>query len=125
MTMTIGGGVNFSTLVLSPAFDVFARPVTFYPLVSQFGAPGFLGRGYYWSGPIDIQTEDGAIYSDQKTALDIRDAEFAQLPQQGDRLFIDEADAGPALGEFEVVDVDTYDGGMTVLTLRKWLPPAP
>jgi hypothetical protein len=123
--MTIGGGVNFSTMVLSPAFDVFARPVTFYPYVSQPAGASFLGRGYYWSGPVDIQTEDGAIYSDQKTALDIRDVEFAELPQQGDRLVIPEADAGPALGEFEVVDIDSYDGGMTVLTLRKWLPASP
>jgi hypothetical protein len=123
--VTIGGGVNFSSLLYGPAFDVFARPVTFYPVVSQPAGASYTGRGYYKSGPIDVQTLDGAIYSDQQTILDIRDVEFAVLPQQGDRLYIDEADAGPALGEFEVADTDTLDGGTTVLTLRKWLPPAP
>jgi len=120
-----GTGVNFSTLVYSPAFDLFARPVTFYPYVSQPNAPAYNGRGIFDTRAIDVQTEDGAIYSDQQTILDIREIEFAVLPQQNDRLFIGAADAGPALGEFEITDADTNGGGEITLTLRKWLPAAP
>jgi len=121
----VGGGVNFSTLVYKPAFDLFARPVTFYPYVSQPGVMWYAARGIYDTRPVDVQAMDGSIYSDQQTILDIREIEFAVLPLQGDRCSIDAADADPALGEFEIIDTDTNGGGETTLTLRKWLPPAP
>lgn len=121
----VGSGVDFSTLVYGPAFDMFARPVTFYPLVSQFGAPSFLGRGIYDTDELEVATLDGAIYSDQQTILYIREVEFGVLPQQGDRLYIDEADAGPELGEFEITDAHANGGGETKCLLRKWEPPAP
>ena len=120
-----GGGVNFSTLVYGPAYDMFARRVTFYPYHSQPGGPSFAGRGIFGTRALAIVGLDGAVLSDQQTILDIREVEFAVLPQQFDRLYIDAADEGPALGEFEITDASTNGGGETTLVLRKWLPPTP
>jgi len=112
--------VNFSTLVYLPNYDTFARAVTITPLASQPGMPAYTARGIYDTRPIDVQALDGSIISDQQTILDIREAEFSVLPQQLDRVFIgSDADAGPALGDFEVVDADSNGGGETTLVLRK------
>jgi hypothetical protein len=121
----VGGGVDFSTLVYGPAFDMFARPVTFYPYVSQSSGASFAGRGIYDTDELEVMTLDGAVFSDQQTILYVREVEFSVLPQQGDRIYIDEADAGPALGEFEITDAHANGGGETKCILRKWLPPAP
>ena len=120
-----GGGVNFSTLVYLPAYDLFARPVTFFPYASQPAAASYLGRGIYTTRALRIVGMDGAVLTDQETILDIREVEFTVLPQQFDRLTIGPADEGPALGEFEVVSATTNGGGETTLVLRKWLPAAP
>lgn len=125
MSFGSGSGVNFSTLVYLPAFDLFARPVTFYPYASQPSGGSYVGRGIFSTRSLDIVGLDGAVLSDQQTILDIREVEFAVLPQQFDRLTIDAADAGPALGEFEITNASTNGGGETTLVLRKWLPPAP
>ena len=54
--------MDFSSLVLAPGMNTFARVCTFYPRVSQpdtvtdefpNGAP-YLGRGVYSSRPIDV-----------------------------------------------------------------------
>jgi hypothetical protein len=121
----VGGGVDFSTMVYGPNFDMFARPVTFYPYVSQSSVASFVGRGIYDTDELEVLTLDNAILSDQQTILYIREVEFSVLPQQGDRIIIDEAAAGPALGEFEITDAKTNGGGETKCLLRKWLPPAP
>lgn len=118
-----GGGVNFSTLVYGPCFDLFARPVTFYPYASQPAGASYAGRGIYDTRALDVQGLDGSIYSDQQTILDIREVEFAVLPLQGDHVTIGPADAGPDLGEFEIIDVSTNGGGETTCVLRKWVGP--
>lgn len=123
MATDTGGGVDFSTLVYGPAFDMFARPVTFYPYASQPGAPGYPARGIFSTRQLDIVGLDGAIFSDQQTILDIREVEFAILPQQQDRCYIGVANAGPAQGEFEITDANTNGGGETTLVLRKWSSP--
>ena len=119
------GGVNFSTLVYLPSFDLFARPVTFYPYSSQPAVASYVGRGIYDTRMLNIVGLDGAVFTDQETILDIREVEFSILPQQNDRLTIDAADAGPALGEFEIVSSTSTGGGETTLVMRKWLPPTP
>ena len=68
-------GVDFSTLVYLPNFDMFARPITVTPLASQPGMPAYGARGIFDTRPIDVQAEDGSIVSDQQTILDVRDAE--------------------------------------------------
>jgi hypothetical protein len=112
--------VDFSTLVYLPNYDMFARSITVTPLASQPGAPAYVSRGIYDTRPIDVQAEDGSIISDQQTILDVRDEEFAVIPAQLDRIYIpDDADAGKALGEFEVVDSQANGGGETTLVIRK------
>ena len=112
--------VNFSELVYLPNFDLFARPVTITPLASRPGVPAYSARGIFGTRPVDVQTENGAIFSDQQTILDVLEAEFTVVPQQLDRVFIPgDLNAGPELGEFEVTDADTNGGGETTLALRK------
>lgn len=117
--------VAFSTLVYDPCFDMFAVPVTFKPLVSQPSVPSYDARGIFDTDEIDIAALDGSILSDQKTILDIREAEFAVLPVQGDRVMIPADCNGVNRGEFEIIDADTNGGGETTLSLRKWLPSLP
>jgi hypothetical protein len=113
--------VNFSTLVYLPNFDLFARPITVTPLASQPGMPAYTARGIYGTRPIDVQAEDGSIISDQQTIVDIRQDEFAVLPDQLDRVYIPaDPDAGRDLGEFEVTDTEDNGGGETTLVLRKY-----
>lgn len=118
--------VNFSTLVYLPNYDMWARPVTVTPLASQPGAPAYSARGILGTRALDVQGEDGSIFSDQQTILDIREAEFAVLPEQLDRVFVPaDIDAGPALGVFEIMDASTNGGGETTLVIRKVITAKP
>jgi hypothetical protein len=120
-----GGGVNFSLMPYLPAFDMFARPVTFYPYVSQPTAAAYPGRGIYNTRMIQMALLDGSMLVDQQTILDIREVEFAVLPQQLDRLTVATAPDGSNIFEFEIVSTSSNGGGETTLVLRKWLPELP
>ena len=112
--------LNFSTLVLLPNYDTFARKIVVTPLASQPGAPPYEARAIYGTRPIDVMAQDGSIFSDQQTILDVRDVEFAVVPDQLDQIYIPaDADAGAALGTFEVTDADSDGGGETTLAVRK------
>lgn len=106
--------LNFSVQVYRPAFDIFARPVTF----SGSAVPS-AGRGIYNTDTTDVVTEDGSILSDQRTILDVLEEEYTVLPSQGDGVIIPAEGDLPALGEFKVIDVRSNGGGETTLTLRK------
>src|SRR5262245_35461638 len=113
--------VNFSTLVKLPCQDMFAVPITVNPIASRPGQPAYENRGIYDSDATDVALEDGSIFSDQRTVLDVRDAEFGDVPpMQGDRITIPFDCNGAPLGEFEVVDSSKDAGGETTLTLRKY-----
>jgi len=118
-------GVNYATLIYAPAFDMFAGPVTFFPYASRPGVEPYGGRGIFDTRALSIVGEDGAIFSDQETILDILEIEFGVLPQQSDHVVIEADGAKPAQGRFEVVNASTNGGGETTLVLRKWLGPAP
>jgi hypothetical protein len=118
-------GVNYATLIYAPAFDMFAGPVTFYPYSSQPGAPAYNGRGIFDTRSLNVVGEDGAVYADQETILDILEAEFAVLPRQNDRVVVEADGDKPAPGEFEIINSATNGGGETTLVLRKWMAPAP
>jgi len=119
-------GLDMSTLVYLPAMDMFARPVTFIPLKSQPGAPSYGGRGYFDTKALAVVGEDNQVYSDQVDYCDIREAEFAVLPLQGDQLSIGPDGnvpspppaASPAPGLYEIVDTATNGGGLTTLSIR-------
>ena len=114
-------GLDFSTLVYLPTQDMFGRSVTFVPYKSQPSGPAYGARGIFDTKPIDLVGEDGQVYSDQVTILDIREREFAVLPLQGDHVIIpDDGEVPPPSvpGEYEIIDTDTNGGGETTLTLR-------
>lgn len=117
--------IDYAAVVYSPAFDMFARKIVVTPLASQPGMPEYPSRGVYTTEEDDVLTEEGAIFSDQKTIVDIIAKEFEVLPIQGDHVFIP-ADSGiPAAGLFEVIDIDDNGGGETTLSLRKVVDPKP
>ena len=111
--------INFSTLVYKPAYDLFAIPVTFIPVISQPGRQPYEARGILGTQMLNVLGEDGHIYSDQKTILDIRAVEFGVLPQQRDRVFIPVDCNGAPQGEYEIIDLSTNGGGETTLTIRR------
>ena len=111
--------INYSQAVYLPAYDMFARPVIFYPVVSRPLIASYQLRGIYNTVPIDIAAADGSIFSDMSTILDILEEEFTVLPVQRDRLFIPENAGMPEVGTFEIIDTDPNGGGETTLTLRR------
>jgi hypothetical protein len=117
--------VNFSTMVKLPCQDMFAVPITVTPLVSQPGGAAYPARGIFNTGSTDVVMEDGSMYSDQQTILDVRDAEFGVVPIQGDLINIPQDCNGAPLGDFEVTDRFADGGGQTTLTLRRYGASAP
>lgn len=117
--------VDFSKQVYIPAFNTFARPVTFTPVKSQPAQPAYIRRGIYSTQPLDIAAEDNSIFADQITVLDIVESEFLVLPLQGDLLTIPAYLTLPALGDFEIIDHATNGGGQTSLNLRQIVPKKP
>lgn len=111
--------INWSTQVYAPQYDVFGRPVTFTPLVSNPNAAAFEGRGIYGTVSVDVIGEDGTVISDQRTILDVLESDFVAVPMQGDHLFIPANVGMPELGNFEVIDTSTNGGGETTLVIRK------
>lgn len=110
--------VNYDVLLQSPIFDFFAVDCTFLPLAS--GGANFYGRGILNTYTLDVIGQDGAIYSDQRTILDIRDSEFAVMPQQNDHVIIPlDSNLAPK-GEYQIVDATSDGGGQTCLTIRKY-----
>ena len=112
--------INFSTQVYHPAFNVFARPVTF----SGTAVPKS-GRGIYSTESLDIPAEDGSVVSTRRTILDILEDEFTTLPAQGDIVDIPAHQDLPALGTFKVTDDRSNGGGETTLQLRKMVETKP
>jgi hypothetical protein len=113
-------GVDYSTLIYLPNYNMWARQVEFYPKVG----PSFVGRGIFGTVSIDIMAQDGSDLSEQRTILDILEREFATIPQQFDQIYIPD-DVGvsnlpgmPSPGWFEVTESSTNGGGETTLTLR-------
>lgn len=109
--------VNFSLMIYAQAQEIFGRPVTFTPRDNP-GSP-YSGRGILDIDAIDVLAEDGAIISETRVELDIRDDEYTVMPKQGDRVDIPADASGiPAQGAFEIIDSDPNGGGETTLTLR-------
>jgi hypothetical protein len=119
-------GVNYSLMIYAPNFTQFARPVIFYPVTSSPGVASFNTRGIFHDGRLDVVLEDGSLYVNQETSLDILETDFANagmpLPQQFDRVVIPQDGPGGMIaeGEFEVTTVTRNGGGETNLILRKW-----
>jgi hypothetical protein len=111
--------IDFSANVYTPNYAVFARQITINPLASQPNQQPYLARGIYNTVAIDVMALDGSIVSEQKTILDILDADFSVLPMQHDRITIPADGTIPALGDFEITDSKSNGGGETTLDIRK------
>ena len=109
--------IDFDALVLTPAMDVFARPVVVLPVVSQPGVLAYTARGVWASKPDTIQTEGGEAISTNVPTLSIRLSEFSIAPVQGDRITIPANLSAPALGTFFVFDVNGDGQGGADLVL--------
>ena len=120
-------GIDYSTTILLPNYDFWARDIMVTPVASQPGAPPYWSRAIYDSQALlRLLHEDVAALSDQQPVLDIREIEYSVLPQQGDLIEVP-ADVGAmgAVGPLEVTDTYTNGGGEMTLVVRKWEPPAP
>jgi hypothetical protein len=85
----------------------------------------YTGRGIFGTTPIDVMTEDNAIFSDMRTILDVMDIEFSVVPMQHDTLEIPAYQSLPALGSFEVIEVKSNGAGETTLSLRRLMETKP
>jgi hypothetical protein len=113
-------GLDFSTLVYLPNFNMFARPIVFTPVASQPGAPAYTGRGIYHSDQISYAADDNSIISDQQTTLDILEVEFDVMPVQNDVLTIPpDGEVVTGIGDYLISDVRNNGGGETTLQLRR------
>jgi len=113
-------GVDFATWVYSPCFDMFARSITFTPLISQPGVGAFATRGIFDTNERDVIGMDGSIYSDAKTELDIFMPEWNILPVQGDMVDIpweDDVDGGIFLVE-DCLGQGNAGGELTLILKR-------
>ena len=61
-------------------------------------------RGILDTREIDVVAIDGSIVSEQRTILDVRDAEFNTVPVQGDQIAIPADGTLPDEGTWEVID---------------------
>jgi len=117
--------VDFSTELYAKLWDQFARPITVTPVVSQPGAPAYAARGYFDTKEADVLTEANSILSSSQSFLDIRQAEFAVEPLQGDIIDIP-FHANVAGGTFEVLDLAGKGaGGIITISLRELAAPLP
>jgi hypothetical protein len=115
--------IDFDLVVLNPATGVFAINVVYTPTVSQPGVLPFATRGVYSSQALDVEMQDGTIYSDQETKLEVRLAEFAAYPMEGDFVTITDT-RHPAYGkQFWIGDLDEDGQGGGRLLLRLKTPP--
>jgi hypothetical protein len=110
--------IDWSNALYVNAQNTFGRPITITPVISQPNAPAYSGRGIFDTSPMDVLAEEGAIFSEQRSVLDIRDAEFPVMPLQGDQVTIPPYGILPG-GNYEIIDLKANGGGETSLALRQ------
>lgn len=103
--------IDFDALVLGPAMDTFARPVSIIPLKSRSSSVPYAARGVYAERPVDVLTEGDAILSSTNITLGIRLSEFTVEPVQGDKVVI-------GARTFLVDDTDPDGEGGLMLALK-------
>ena len=108
--------IDFSAQVYLPGQNTFGRAI----LVN--GVPA---RGILDTREIDVVAIDGSIVSEQRTILDVRDAEFGTVPVQDDQIAIPADGTLPDEGTWQVIDSARNGGGETTLTLRKLVTAKP
>jgi hypothetical protein len=111
-------GVDWSVLAKLPNMDMWARPIN----VTPAGGTAYANRGIWHEDENDFIAEDGSIVTDHKVSIDVRDAEFAVVPRQGDMIDIpaDGTVPAPKGSPFTVLSAHGDGGGMTNLVLEEY-----
>jgi hypothetical protein len=115
-------GLDMSALVKQMCADVFGRPITVTP---ASGAGAYQNRGIWHEDENDFLAEDNSVVTDHRVSIDVRDAEFAVVPRQGDAIDIPAEGSVPAEGTFTVLAAHKDGGGMTNLLLQEYQTVAP
>lgn len=118
--------MNFDTLVLAPAQNSFAKPLTISPLASLPGAAPYAARGIWTVRVVDVILDDGGQLTTRTIEIDVRLSEVPALPMQGDQITII-ADiqtefSGVPIGSqllLQVDDVRMDSGGAAKLLLKR------
>lgn len=81
-------------------------------------------RAIYSSKPLDIPTQEGGVFSDQATVIDINTLDFDVLPVQGDRVQILPGQIAGVGGDllWFISDVDEDGQGGVMLAIQKSAP---
>lgn len=120
--------VNFSNLVLRPCMNTFAVKLMVDPIESRPGQPPYEARAILTSRDTDVQSMDGAVFSDQKTTFGLRFDDFdGPAPRARDELNVTDPMlvAHGISGRYIVDDVDLDAQGGAVLKIRKVSPDYP
>lgn len=114
--------IDLERLVLGPAMNAFGRPATYYPDVSQPGAPAFVVRGVWTQKPADTTILDDGPFAGDELKLGVRISDFLAAPQPGDRVFVPAHRSLPDVGMC-IIDDEGDDGqGGFSLVLKKLAP---
>jgi hypothetical protein len=110
--------INMSVEVYAICQETFGRPAIFAS--TKGNSYSGTNRGIYKSDMMDVPLEDGSIFTQQCTILDIRAAEYPILPVQDDFVSIpaEPVSGLPDLGSFQIIDVFHNGGGEVTLQLR-------
>jgi hypothetical protein len=111
--------IDFDALVLGPCQDIFSRPVTVTPVVSQPAAATFAARGIWKAPTANVGLEDGAIMVSQDLVLGVRLADFPVAPVEGDHIEIDAYLSLPRVGVCTIDRVNDDGIGDAHLVLKK------
>ena len=111
--------IDFDALVLKPASAIFEIKISVTPLVTQPGVPVYFAAGVYNKRDLDVEMQDGTIFSDHQVSLGIRLRDFPDgPPDQGDLITIVDI-RHPAFGQqYWVGDSDEDGQGGAMLLLR-------
>lgn len=110
--------IDFDALVLAPCMNVFARPITVFPVRSQPAGSAYQARGSWHARPVDVIADEGQVISSETYTLGIREKEFSVPIVQGDRIEIPAYQTLARVGLFVVDDADVDGQGGTTLTLK-------
>ena len=110
--------IDFDALVLNPCENIFSIMVKFTPAKTKPEGPVVICRGVYSKRDLDVEMQDGTIFSDHEVSLGIRLRDFAIPPDQGDLVTIIDI-RHPAFGqEYWIGDSDEDGQGGAMLLLR-------
>jgi len=114
--------IDFDALVLNKCENIFSIWIEVTPLVTQPGEAAYRNRGIYSKADLDVEMQDGTIFSDHEVSLGIRLWDFVVPPDRGDMITITDP-RHPADGQqYWVGDSDEDGQGGAKLLLRTKAP---